>query len=98
VGDPGDLRRPDVAGLRDLRHPGFGVAGIAGIILLFGGLVMTFVGNAPGLPGLWQLPQVREGVRNGVIVVVTGLIVTAIFGSMIRRFLPKVPFFRRLIL
>jgi membrane-bound serine protease (ClpP class) len=78
--------------------PGFGVAGIAGIILLFGGLVMTFVGNAPGLPGLWELPQVRDGVRNGVIVVVTGLIVTAVFGSMVRRFLPKVPFFRRLIL
>jgi membrane-bound serine protease (ClpP class) len=78
--------------------PGFGVAGIAGLVLLFGGLVMTFVGNAPGLPGLWDLPQIRQGVTNGIMVVVGGLAVTALLGSMIRRFLPKMPFFRRLIL
>jgi len=60
--------------------------------------VMTFVGNAPGLPGLWDLPQIRQGVTNGIMVVVGGLAVTALLGSMIRRFLPKMPFFRRLIL
>lgn len=78
--------------------PGFGVAGIAGIVLLMGGLVMTFVGNAPGLPGMWKLPQVREGIQTGVMVVVGGLLATALLASMIRRFLPKMPLFNRLIL
>jgi membrane-bound serine protease (ClpP class) len=78
--------------------PGFGVAGISGIILLFGGLVMTFVGNAPGLPGLWDLPTIRQGAINGIMVVVGGLVVTAVLGSMVRRFLPKMPIFHRLIL
>jgi membrane-bound serine protease (ClpP class) len=78
--------------------PGFGVAGILGIVLLFGGLVMTFVGNAPGLPGLWKLPGVRQGFQSGVTVVVGGLIVTALLASLVRRFLPKMPFFHRLIL
>lgn len=78
--------------------PGFGVAGIIGLVLLFGGLVMTFVGNAPGLPGLWKLPALREGVQSGVTVVVGGLIVTVLLASLVRRFLPKMPFFSRLIL
>ena len=78
--------------------PGFGVAGITGVVLLLGGLVMTFVGNAPGLPGLWQLPQVRQGVQTGVVVVVGGLLATALLGNAIRRFLPRMPFFHRLIL
>ena len=78
--------------------PGFGVARISGIVLLFGGLVMTFVGNAPGLPGLWQLPQIRDGVRTGVTAVLGGLAATVLLGSMIRRFLPRIPVFRRLIL
>lgn len=78
--------------------PGFGIAGLLGIGLLFGGLVMTFVGNTPGLPGLWNLPQVREGVRTGVLVVVGGLAVTAVLSTFIRRFLPHLPLFNRLIL
>ena len=78
--------------------PGFGVAGILGIVLLFGGLVMTFVGNAPGLPGLWKLPAVREGIQSGVTVVVVGLIATVVLASLVRRFLPKMPVFHRLIL
>lgn len=78
--------------------PGFGFAGVLGLVLLFGGLVMTFVGNTPGLPGLWNLPQVREGVRTGVLVVVGGLVVTALLGSFVRRLLPHVPLFNRLIL
>jgi membrane-bound serine protease (ClpP class) len=78
--------------------PGFGVTGMLGIILLLGGLVMTFVGNAPGLPGLWKLPAVRQGVQSGVIVVVTGLLATALLATLLRRFLPKMPILRRLIL
>ena len=78
--------------------PGFGVAGIIGLLLFFGGLVMTFVGNTPGLPGLWTLPQVREGIQTGVFVVLGGLLVTVLLGSVIRRFLPRMPVFHRLIL
>ena len=78
--------------------PGFGVAGILGIVLLFGGLIMTFVGNAPGLPGLWKLPGVRQGFQSGVMVIAGGLVVTVLLASMVRRFLPRMPFFNRLIL
>ena len=78
--------------------PGFGVTGMAGIVLLLGGLIMTFVGNAPGLPGLWKLPAVQEGVRSGVTVVVVGLAATVLLATLVRRFLPKMPMFHRLIL
>jgi membrane-bound serine protease (ClpP class) len=78
--------------------PGFGVTGMAGIVLLLGGLIMTFVGNAPGLPGLWKLPAVREGVQSGVTVVIVGLVSTVLLATLLRRFLPKMPMFNRLIL
>ena len=78
--------------------PGFGVPGIIGLLLFFGGLVMTFVGNTPGLPGLWKLPQVREGIQTGVLAVLGGLVMAALLGNVIRRFLPKMPIFHRLIL
>jgi membrane-bound serine protease (ClpP class) len=78
--------------------PGFGITGMAGIVLLLGGLIMTFVGNAPGLPGLWKLPAVREGVQSGVTVVIVGLVTTALLATLVRRFLPKMPMFNRLIL
>jgi membrane-bound serine protease (ClpP class) len=77
--------------------PGFGVAGISGIVLLFGGLVMTFV-REPSLADLWRLPEAREGLRTGIFTVVGGVAVTAVLASFVRRFLPRVPIFNRLIL
>jgi membrane-bound serine protease (ClpP class) len=78
--------------------PGFGVAGIAGIVLVLGGLVMTFVGNAPGLPGTWRLPQVWAGVQNGLLAVVVAFAVSGMLALWLRRYLPKLPYLNRLVL
>lgn len=78
--------------------PGFGVTGVLGVTLLLGGLIMTFVGNAPGLPGLWKLPGVRQGVESGLTVVVSGLVASLVLAAMLRKVLPKLPYFHRLIL
>lgn len=78
--------------------PGFGFVGIAGIALLLGGLVMTFVGNAPGLPGVWRLPQVRAGLQNGLLVVVIAFAASGMLALWIRRYLPRLPYLNRLVL
>jgi membrane-bound serine protease (ClpP class) len=78
--------------------PGFGVAGISGIALLLGGLVMTFVGNAPGLPGTWRVPQMWAGVQNGLLVVVVAFAASGLLALWLRRYLPKLPYLNRLVL
>ena len=78
--------------------PGFGVAGISGIALVLGGLVLTFVGNAPGLPGTWRLPQIWTGVQNGLLAVVVAFAVSGALAMWIRRYLPKLPYLNRLVL
>jgi len=77
--------------------PGFGVAGISGIVLLFGGLVLTFV-RQPSLSSLLHDPEARQGLRTGIFTVVGGVAATAVLASFVRRLLPKVPVFNRLIL
>lgn len=79
--------------------PGFGIAGIAGIILVFGGLVLTFVGNEPALPG--TLPTLRGSWMNlqrGLFVVTAGLACSLVLWFWLNRYLPKLPYFNRLIL
>jgi len=78
--------------------PGFGITGILGIVLVVGGLVMTFVGNSPGLPGTWRLPQVWQGVQNGLLAVVVAFAVSGMLAMWIRRYLPKLPYLNRLVL
>jgi membrane-bound serine protease (ClpP class) len=78
--------------------PGFGIAGIAGIVLVLGGMVMTFVGNTPGLPGIWRLPQVWAGVQNGLLAVVVSFAVSGMLALWIRKYLPKLPYLNRLVL
>src|SRR5688572_18368171 len=78
--------------------PGFGFAGITGLVLVLGGLVMTFVGNTPGLPGTWQLPQIWTGVQNGLLAVVTAFAVSGLLALWLRRYLPKLPYLNRLVL
>ena len=78
--------------------PGFGFAGIAGTVLLLGGLIMTFVGNGPGMPGIWKLPSIQQGLRTGLTSVIVGLLCSLVLAAWLRRYLPKIPFFNRLIL
>jgi len=61
------------------------------------GLVMTFVGPAPG--GWWASVQSNlPGLRHGIYAVVGALGCSVLLALYIRQFLPKVPFFNRIIL
>jgi membrane-bound serine protease (ClpP class) len=80
--------------------PGFGVPGIAGLILLFGGLLMTFVPDEPGRSpfSIPQSPATWDGFQSGLLVMLGGLVGAMILSWWVRRYLPKLPYFNRLIL
>ena len=79
--------------------PGFGVTGIAGLILVFGGLVMTFVGNESTIPGvLPSLPGTWINLQRGLLVVTLGLLCSLVLWFWLNRYLPKLPYFNKLIL
>ncbi len=78
--------------------PGHGVSLIVGMIMVLFGLVMTFAGNAGSLPGSWRLPAVWSGVETGVKVVVGGMACSVLLSLWLRRYLPRIPYFNRLIL
>ena len=77
--------------------PGFGFTGVIGIVMILGGLVMTFVGNT-GLPGSWKSASTWSGVQTGLLVVTSGVLASLLIAVWLRRFLPKVPYMNRLIL
>src|SRR5439155_20096830 len=79
--------------------PGHIVPGVLGLILLFGGLVMTFVGNEPTLPGVF--PSLRGtwmNLQRGLFVVTAGLACSLALWIWLNKYLPKIPYFNRLIL
>lgn len=80
--------------------PGFGVVGITGIILFFAGLIMTFVGTEPsGMPGwLPTLSGTWDALRNGLFAVAIAMAVSLVSWVWLSRYLPKLPYFSRLIL
>lgn len=79
--------------------PGFGVTGITGIVLILGGLVMTFVPSGPILPGfLPSLSSTWTGIWHGITAVVIGMAVSMVLWIWLARHMQSVPFFNRLIL
>jgi membrane-bound serine protease (ClpP class) len=77
--------------------PGHMVSLILGTVMIFFGLVMTFV--PMGLPG-W-IPSARttwHGVQTGLLAVVGALICWFFLTLWLRRYLPSIPYFRKLIL
>ena len=82
--------------------PGFGVAGISGILLILGGLAMTFVGplSIPSLPGggpgVWTFNLHR--LRNGLATVTAALAGSLLLWFWLSRYIQKTPFARGLIL
>jgi len=79
--------------------PGFGFAGISGIILLLFGLTMTFVPAEPALPGfLPSLAGTWDALWNGLMVVTIGLLCSLLLWVWLSRYLPKIPYVNRLIL
>jgi membrane-bound serine protease (ClpP class) len=80
--------------------PGFGFAGISGVLLTLFGLTMTFVGDEPvELPGLLpSLAGTWTALWNGVVVVTVGLAASLLLWVWLSRYLPKLPYVNRLIL
>ncbi len=80
--------------------PGFGFAGITGVILLIMGLTMTWVGNEPiEFPGvLPSLPLTWAAAQGGLIMVTMSLLSSIVILVLLRRFLPSMPYFNSLVL
>ncbi len=77
--------------------PGFGVAGISGLVLVIGGLVMTFIpGGWPGSTPSFE--SVGDALQRGLIVVLGGLVSSLMLWIWLGRYLPKLPGFNRLLL
>lgn len=78
--------------------PGHGVSAISGIILILGGLLLTFVGPNSG-GGI--IPNSESGwtnLRHGAMAITGGLAASLILSAWLRQYLPRLPYFNRLIL
>jgi membrane-bound serine protease (ClpP class) len=79
--------------------PGFGIAGITGIVMILAGLTLSFVPAEPSLPGwLPSLSGTYAALWRGLLVVTVSLACTLVLGAWLNRYLPSVPFFGRLVL
>ncbi len=81
--------------------PGFGVAGIAGILLILLGAVSSFMPPEPGLP-TWRpswpsLPGSLTYLRNGLLTLI-GSVFGAVIGMvLVAHYLPRTPVARRMV-
>jgi membrane-bound serine protease (ClpP class) len=79
--------------------PGHFVSLVLGSMMFLFGLVLTFVGHDPGAPP-W-MPETKESwlaLRDGLIFVAGGMSASALLGLWLSRYLPAIPYFRRLVL
>ncbi|HEX4794782.1 MAG TPA: ATP-dependent Clp protease proteolytic subunit [Humisphaera sp.] len=78
--------------------PGHGASLIAGLILLFFGFVFTFVPRDIGGGWFPSSPQAWHRLQNGMLVVVGSMVVSIIAAFQMRKILPSLPLFKKLIL
>lgn len=76
--------------------PGFGVAGICGLALLFGGLVMSFVGNAGGL--FPSSPTGQADLTRSAVTVLIGLATAGGGIFVVGKYFGSLPLLGRLVL
>jgi len=80
--------------------PGFGIAGIAGIVLLLVGLLMTFAPSEPNepLPIYWpKFGYTLDALKTGLLVIALGLIFSIAGMVVLSRVLPDVPYVGRVV-
>ncbi len=78
--------------------PGFGVAGILGIVLIFFGLIAMMVNNPPDRLPIPVSPMDWEQLQSYMISMFLGLLGFIIVAFFLARYLPGLPVARRLIL
>ena len=80
--------------------PGFGVTGFAGIGLILIGFIMTFVAPEPGRSpiAIPKLAMSWQGLEQGLAVTLGGLLCSVLLCIWLRRYLPRLPYFKGLIL
>lgn len=85
-------------GLEIFVIPGFGIAGIAGILFVFVGFIATFVPAEPGPIIVPRLPGTWLGLKTGLQVVFGGTALAIGGAWVLNRYLPKIPGGRSLLL
>lgn len=84
--------------------PGHFVSALLGVAMILVGLVATFVGTepkAPGTPGTPFVPNMAgtiDAVQRGLLVVTAGLVCSLLLWLWLNKYLPKMPYFNRLVL
>ena len=80
--------------------PGHMVSLILGTVMVLFGLIMTFSGKEPtGIPGwLPGLQATWHGIQNGLLAVVSAIFGWFLLSLWLRRYLPTIPYFNKLIL
>ncbi len=78
--------------------PGFGLPGITGIILVLGGLVMTFAPPVTIPDATFGFAIPWGSVAQGLFVVTGGLVCSLLLWFWLNRYLPRLPYFNRLVL
>jgi membrane-bound serine protease (ClpP class) len=78
--------------------PGFGVAGILGILLVLVGLIATFVPAEPGPIIVPRMPTTWLGLKTGLRVIFGGLALSLGCVWLLNKYLPQIPGGRRLFL
>jgi membrane-bound serine protease (ClpP class) len=80
--------------------PGFGVAGISGLILVLFGLIATFMPDEPGRSTPFFIPSLPGTVRflqQGLYTMVAAMAASFVGMVFLSRYLPKTPLFRRIV-
>ncbi len=78
--------------------PGFGIAGILGIVFILGGLFGMLVKNSPGQLPWPEGPEDWTNLTNGLLGIVYGFVGFAVLAFVLSRYLPKLRFLSGLIL
>lgn len=78
--------------------PGFGVAGILGVMLILVGLIATFIPAEPGPVIVPRMPMTWLGLKTGLQVVLGGLALAIGFVWLLNKYLPQIPGARGLLL
>jgi len=86
-------------GLEVFVIPGFGVAGISGILLVLIGLLATFIPEEPGrFPIHWpSLMQGVDGLKQGVQTLAASMAISIAGMVALSRYLPRMPYLRTIV-